>query len=97
MVTVRVDDSCVLDLRVNLAHVLQAPEPSADRLGHRHGLARKLRIKLFVLDGEEDGNEREANAMLVVLGLSRQACILLFIQLLHQVVYAVQVASVALV
>ena len=66
VMAIRVDDSCVLYLRIDFAHVLKTPEPSTHGLGQGHFFANELRLKLFVLDGEENRDQGEPNAVLIV-------------------------------
>ena len=65
VVTVCVNYSRVLYLRIDIVHVLQAPEPSTHGLRQGERLAHELGVDGAALHWEEEREEREADALLI--------------------------------
>ena len=67
MVSIGLYDSCILNLRIDIAHVLKAPQASADSLRKWETLTSELWADAFRLDWKEDRYHRKAYAAFVVL------------------------------
>ena len=65
VMAVCVDYSRVFDLGIDVVHVLQTPESSANSLRKRERLTHKLRVYRLALDWEEQRYERKAYTTLV--------------------------------
>lgn len=87
---VSVDDSAVLNRRINIIHVLETPEPTTDHLGQGEVLLHERGVDGAFLNWEEDGDQRKANALLILASKLidiRNADVLPSIPLIQHTVY----------
>ena len=96
VVAVSVDNSSVLNLRVNIVHMLQTPEASTHSLRQWELFAHELGLDGLVLHWEEDWNQGEPDTSFIISCLFTSPLYLVSVQLFCQIINALKITAVSL-